>query len=80
VHAVQMERARHLDDVLERRTRLWLSADAMRAAAEPVASWMAPHLGWDQAGRDREVRRVTKALDDERERIEAARNAPRGGR
>ena len=79
VYAVQAERARHLEDVLERRTRLWLRADAMRRASERVAAWMAPHLGWDHAARDREVRRVVDALDDERDRIEAALAAPRGG-
>lgn len=79
VYAIQAERARHLEDVLERRTRLWLCAEAMGRAAEPAAAWMAPHLGWDQAARDREVYRVANALDDERERIEAALDAPREG-
>jgi glycerol-3-phosphate dehydrogenase len=65
VHAIQVEGARHLGDVLERRTRLWLEADAMRRAAGPVSRWMAPHLGWDEAARQREVDRVTQALDRE---------------
>ncbi len=72
VHAIQAERARHLGDVLERRTRLWLDADAMRRAAEPVSRWMAPHLGWDEAARAREVDRVTRALDGEAAIIDAA--------
>ena len=72
VHAVQAEHARHLEDVLERRTRLWLSAQAMRRAAGPVAGWMAPHLGWDETTRAREVERVMSALDREREIIDAA--------
>ncbi len=72
VQAIQNERARHLEDVLERRTRLWLDGEAMRRAAGPVAAWMAPHLGWDEATRAREVDRVTRALDRERELIDAA--------
>ncbi len=72
VHAVQAERARHLEDVLERRTRLWLDGDAMRRAAGQVSKWMAPRLGWDEATRVREVDRVTEALDRERDLIDAA--------
>jgi glycerol-3-phosphate dehydrogenase len=72
VHAIQAERARHLGDVLERRTRLWLDSDAMRSAAGPVSRWMAPHLGWNEAARAREVDRVTRALDGEAAIIDAA--------
>jgi len=72
VHAVRAERARHLDDVLERRSRLWLDAGAMRAASEPVSRWMASLLGWDEASRAREVERVTLALDREREVVETS--------
>jgi len=72
VHAVQTERARHLEDVLERRTRLWLSSEAMRRAAGPVSEWMAPHLGWDDAARAGERERVARALDRERGIIDAA--------
>ncbi|HMI31396.1 MAG TPA: glycerol-3-phosphate dehydrogenase/oxidase [Candidatus Limnocylindrales bacterium] len=76
VHAVQSEHAKHLEDVLERRTRLWLSAEAMRRAAGPVAAWMAPHLGWDETTRAREVERVMSALEREREVIDAALETP----
>ena len=72
VHAVRAERARHLDDVLERRSRLWLSADSMRAAADPVSRWLAPHLEWSEETRAREVRRVIEALDRERGIVETA--------
>ena len=74
-HAVQAERARHLEDVLYRRTRLWLDAEAMRRAAGPVAAWMASHLGWDDATRAREIARVTRSLDGERGLIDAAMEA-----
>ena len=69
-HAVQSERARHLSDVLERRSRLWLEGDAMRAAAEPVSRWMAASLGWSEETRAREVERVTAALDRERDLLQ----------
>jgi glycerol-3-phosphate dehydrogenase len=64
-HAVRNERARHLGDVLERRSRLWLDAGAMRRAANQVARWMAAHRGWDEAARVLEVERVVRALDEE---------------
>ena len=46
VYAAWNERPRHLTDLLLRRTRLWLDADALRRAAEPAARWMAPALEW----------------------------------
>ena len=71
-YAVLHERARHVEDVLQRRTRLWLSADAMRRAAGQVAAWMAPHMAWDDAARTRETERVEKSLDREAEIINEA--------
>jgi glycerol-3-phosphate dehydrogenase len=72
VHAVTAERARRLDDVLLRRTRLWLDSRALRGAAAPVASWMAPHLGWGGARIQEEVEQLTRALDEEERSIEEA--------
>jgi len=46
-YAVEVERARTLDDVMRRRTLLWISRDFGRVAAAPVAQCMAPLLGWD---------------------------------
>jgi glycerol-3-phosphate dehydrogenase len=47
VHACTHEGALHLDDVLERRTRLALTApDRALAAAEPAAALMAGALDW----------------------------------
>lgn len=69
-HSIRNERARHLEDILERRSRLWLDAEAMRHAAEPVSRWMAPHLGWDEPTQRREVKRVLDALDRERAIVE----------
>jgi glycerol-3-phosphate dehydrogenase len=72
VHAIQKEHARHPDDILERRSRLWLRSDAMRRAAPRVAAWIAPHLGWDEVASAREVQRVNHALDRESEILDAA--------
>jgi len=69
-HAVTAEKARRLEDVLLRRTRLWLDARALRRAAAPVAAWMAPLLKWTAARSEEEVGRVTRALDEEERRIE----------
>src|SRR5262249_12109222 len=46
-YAVEVERARTLDDVMRRRTALWLSRDFGRPAAAAVAQRMVPLLGWD---------------------------------
>ncbi|TMQ47124.1 MAG: glycerol-3-phosphate dehydrogenase/oxidase [Candidatus Eisenbacteria bacterium] len=71
-HAVQKEHARHPDDILERRSRLWLRLDAMRRAAPQVAAWMGSHLGWDESRRAREVERVAHAMDREAQVLDAA--------
>jgi len=70
VHAATVEKARRLDDVLLRRTRLWLDGRALRRAAEPAASWMAPLLGWSESRRREEIERLTRTLDDEERAIE----------
>jgi glycerol-3-phosphate dehydrogenase len=66
VYAVSHEGARHLDDVLLRRTRAGMETpDAAEAAAEAVAGAMAPMLGWDAAVLAAEVDayRQTAALE-----------------
>ena len=56
VHACTHEGALHLDDVLERRTRLALTArDRGLAAAAPAARLMAGALGWSPDRARREV-------------------------
>jgi glycerol-3-phosphate dehydrogenase len=56
VHACTHEGALHLDDVLERRTRLALTApDRGSAAAAPAAALMAEALGWDADRTRREI-------------------------
>jgi len=66
--AVMNEAALHLDDVLTRRTRLSIeSADRGTAAAEFVASIMAPLLGWDDSTVAREIDHYDKRVEAERE-------------
>ncbi|MFP5219136.1 MAG: glycerol-3-phosphate dehydrogenase/oxidase [Actinomycetes bacterium] len=56
VYAVAAEGARHLDDVLTRRTHVSIESwDRGVAAAPVVASLMAPLLGWDAAHEALEV-------------------------
>jgi glycerol-3-phosphate dehydrogenase len=55
-YAVTHEDARHVDDVLARRTRISIEAwDRGVAAAPRVADLMADVLGWDEQERKREV-------------------------
>ncbi|HSQ61521.1 MAG TPA: FAD-dependent oxidoreductase, partial [Acidobacteriota bacterium] len=70
VYAVRAERAVRLDDVLVRRTRLWLDGRALRAAAAPAAEWMARLRGWDEARRRAERDSLARGLDAEERAIE----------
>lgn len=72
VDAVTTGMARRLEDVLYRRTRAWLDARAVLAAADPVSQWMAAALGWSDARRREELERVTRDAAEERRRIEEA--------
>lgn len=67
-YAVTHEDARHLDDVLVRRTRLAMeTADRGHGAAEAVACLVAPLLGWDAATTDAEVRAYRARIVAERD-------------
>jgi len=56
VYAVTHEGARHLDDILLRRTRIGIETDdAGLAAAKAVADLVGPLLAWDGATADAEV-------------------------
>jgi len=67
IHAVRHEMAHTLDDVLSRRTRARLLArDASAAAAETVASLLAPELGWNEAEVSRQVTAYRAAVERER--------------
>lgn len=68
VYAVSHEGARHLDDVLARRTRLSIETwDRGLTAAEPCARLMAGVLGWDEEQVQREVRLYTERVAAERD-------------
>ncbi len=67
VYAVTHEGARHLDDVLARRTRISIeSFDRGTSTALPAASLMAAELGWDDARRDEEVDHYLRRVEAER--------------
>lgn len=68
VYAVTHEGARHLDDVLARRTRASIEAwDRGVSAAPVVAELMAAHLGWDEAHAATEVEHYLARVVAERE-------------
>lgn len=67
VYATTHEGARHIHDVLTRRTRISIEAwDRGVSAAPVVAELMAPLLDWSQAQIDREVRHYLARVDAER--------------
>ncbi len=67
VYAVTHEGARHLDDVLTRRTRISIETfDRGVAAARPAAELMAGPLGWDAAAVDTEVDHYLRRVEAER--------------
>jgi glycerol-3-phosphate dehydrogenase len=68
VYAVTHEGARHLDDVLTRRTRISIETfDRGVAAARPAAELMAAPLGWDAAATEREVDHYLRRVEAERQ-------------
>jgi glycerol-3-phosphate dehydrogenase len=69
VYAVTHEAARHLDDVLTRRTRISIETfDRGVSAATEVARLMGAELGWDEA-------RVADEVDHYLRRVEAERQS-----
>ncbi|TDO52144.1 glycerol-3-phosphate dehydrogenase [Kribbella sp. VKM Ac-2571] len=68
VYGAKAEGARHLDDILARRTRISIEAwDRGVGAAEPAARLVAPILGWDEATIEREVSFYTQRVQSERD-------------
>jgi glycerol-3-phosphate dehydrogenase len=68
VYAVTHEGARHLEDVLARRTRISIESwDRGVECAGTVARLMAGPLGWDDAQIDREVEHYRSRVEAERE-------------
>jgi glycerol-3-phosphate dehydrogenase len=67
-YAVSHEGARHLDDVLTRRTRISIETfDRGVGAARPAAQLMAAELGWDEARLDDEVDHYLRRVEAERQ-------------
>ena len=67
VHATTHEGARHVDDVLTRRTRLSIEVDDRGVAAAPVvAKAMGKVLGWDEATVERQTDHYLARIDAER--------------
>jgi glycerol-3-phosphate dehydrogenase len=68
VYAASHEGARHLDDVLTRRTRISIETfDRGTRSAREAAELMAPVLGWDKDQIEREVEHYEKRVEAERE-------------
>ncbi|MGI8646407.1 MAG: glycerol-3-phosphate dehydrogenase/oxidase [Nocardioides sp.] len=68
VYAVSHEGARHLDDVLTRRTRISIETfDRGVQAARPAAALMAEVLGWDEARTAEEVDHYLRRVEAERQ-------------
>lgn len=86
VYAVRAEGARHLADVLQRRTRLdYETRDRGADAADEIAALVGPLLGWDAAAAAREVetyrafidaRLASEATTDDASAARAAASAP----
>jgi glycerol-3-phosphate dehydrogenase len=68
VYAVTHEGARHLDDVLARRTRISIETfDRGTVAVTAAADLMATELGWSPARRDDEVDHYLRRVEAERQ-------------
>ncbi|WP_432142994.1 glycerol-3-phosphate dehydrogenase/oxidase [Streptomyces sp. bgisy084] len=68
VYACTHEGARHLDDVLTRRTRISIETfDRGTRSAREVAELIAPALGWDDDQVEKEIAHYQKRVEAERE-------------
>jgi glycerol-3-phosphate dehydrogenase len=68
VYAASHEGARHLDDILARRTRISIETfDRGTGVADEVARLVAPVLGWSDEQVQREVEHYVKRVEAERE-------------
>jgi glycerol-3-phosphate dehydrogenase len=74
--AADQEFARRVEDVVRRRTGLWLTPDRGRVAAAEVAAVLARRLGWDEARRRSELQRYHDALADEERLLRRAWEEP----
>jgi glycerol-3-phosphate dehydrogenase len=71
--AVREEFSRRLEDVLRRRTALWLAPDRGRVAAPAVAAIMARLLDWNAVRSREELQSYDEALEREQRVLQSAR-------
>ena len=71
--AVEHEFARRVEDVVRRRSTLWLEPDRGRLAAPRIAAVMAELLGWSAERTDDEFQRYDNALWEEEALLQRAR-------
>lgn len=64
-HALQHEFACRLEDVMRRRSSLWLRPDRGRMVAPAVAAQMAKHLGWNETRKQEELDSYEAGLEQE---------------
>ena len=76
-HAAEHEFARHLDDVLRRRSRLWLSDDHGSGAAPAVAAALAQRLGWTPQQERDELQAWQSHVNDQQALLARALGDPR---
>ena len=62
-HYLEKEWARHLDDIMIRRTRWHYYHRDAAELTEQVAGWMAEYLGWNQEERQAEIERYRQIPD-----------------
>ena len=74
--AVEFEFARRVEDVVRRRTRLWLTPDRGRVAAAEIAAVLARRLGWSEGRRRDELQRYLDAVADEERLLRRAWEVP----
>jgi len=71
--AIDHEFARRLEDVLRRRSALWLAPDRGRVAAREVAEAMARRLGWSEQRTREELQSVDAARWEEESLLQRAK-------
>jgi glycerol-3-phosphate dehydrogenase len=74
--AADQEFAQRVEDVVRRRTDLWLTPDRGRIAAAEVAAVLARRRGWDEGRRRGELQRYHDTLADEERLLRRAWEEP----
>jgi glycerol-3-phosphate dehydrogenase len=74
--AADFEFAHRVEDVVRRRTRLWLTPDRGRVAASEIAAVLGRKLGWSDGRRRDELQRYLDTVADEDRLLRRAWEAP----